>query len=159
MANSSFIWVLYSFNNSAFNPWKICRQILTAGVKVIISMDWLQDASCRGKHPDIWYPPMDSPTPSDYYTVGKLVCANCAVWKECMNFGADETWGMWGGLTPQERRGTVRPPHGSIEQFRKGCRCNECMDHAIPQPLQLSKLPQKNTPMDIKALLFDLIGR
>ena len=122
-------------------------------------MDWLQDAACRGKHPDIWYPPMDSPTPSDYYTVGKLVCANCAVWEECMNFGADETWGMWGGLTPQERRGTVRPLHGSIEQFRKGCRCSECMNHVLPQPFQLSKLPQKSTLIDIKALLFDLIGR
>lgn len=87
-----------------------------------------------------------------------MVCANCPVWKECLEFGADETWGMWGGLTPQERRGTVRLTHGSVEQFRKGCRCTDCLNHVLPQPLQLEKLPSKNTSFDVNSLLFDLIG-
>lgn len=122
-------------------------------------MDWLKQALCRGKHPDIWYPPMDSPTPNDYYAVGKLVCAGCPVWKECLDSSENETWGMWGGLTPQERRGTVRPIHGSIEQFRNGCCCAECFDHPIPATVQLEKIPLKNTTFNVKDLLFDIIGR
>jgi hypothetical protein len=34
----------------------------------------------------------------------KAICATCPVSKQCLSAGLNEAWGIWGGLTPQERR-------------------------------------------------------
>jgi hypothetical protein len=48
--------------------------------------------------------------------------------------GRKEVWGIWGGLTPQERMHFVNEkitkylaPHGSFRRYRQGCRCKECV--------------------------------
>ena len=124
-------------------------------------MEWAKDALCRGKHYDLWYPPMDASSPNEYYTVGKLACHRCPVWKECLDAANanEETWGMWGGLTPQERKGTVKLQHYTVESFRKGCRCPQCREASvrIPNRADLSQLPKQGEAFNIKALLYALI--
>lgn len=58
------------------------------------------------------------------------------MWDVCLEDGMDETWGMWGGLTPNERKAINDPnsahlqPHGTIPRFRQGCNCDACQDAA-----------------------------
>lgn len=122
-------------------------------------MEWMREALCRHKNADLWYPPLESSTPNDYYAVAKLACHRCPVWKECMQLGTSETWGMWGGLTPQERRGTVKLQCGTVESYRKGCRCPQCREAnvRIPNRADLSLLPAQGEQFDVKALLYTLI--
>lgn len=43
---------------------------------------------------------------SEHYTEAKRVCDLCPVREECLDYALDqkERYGMWGGLTPIERR-------------------------------------------------------
>jgi hypothetical protein len=72
---------------------------------------WDDYALCKGKHLDIWYPPIDALDHNRYYTVAKWVCERCPVKDVCFDEGQGEEFGCWGGQTPKERRkGVVRPP-------------------------------------------------
>lgn len=79
---------------------------------------------------------MEVTNPSQYYYVGREVCNRCPVWDVCLEKGMDEVWGMWGGLTPNERKAINDPsnphlqPHGTIPRFRQGCNCDLCQDAA-----------------------------
>lgn len=123
-------------------------------------MEWLDDALCQGIHAHIWYPPLEAPNPGNYYSVGKKVCFRCPVWRECLDYAKDgnETWGMWGGLTPQERKGTARVVHGTVEKSRLGCTCIDCKRTAwrIYSKLDLSILPRHGEDFDISELIFVL---
>lgn len=127
-------------------------------------MDWLPKASCKGLHSDIFFPPVEATNQNTYYRVGKLVCQTCPVWKECLdhsrtsNNGREETWGLWGGLTPQERRGTSRTPHGSLELFRYGCRCPKCREASVVVRKSVTPgvLPAQGDIFDIESLVFKL---
>lgn len=94
--------------------------------------DWILLAQCRRMHGDLWFPPVDHPTPQLYYDVAVTVCASCPVWRECLKSGAKETLGMWAGLTPPERSSYVNKTekhlarHGTMQRFRQGCACDEC---------------------------------
>lgn len=96
-------------------------------------MTWRDNALCKGKNIDIWYPPIEAENPEQYYAVAREVCGVCPVWKECLNDGKKEQWGMWGGLTPLERsvfkdkpKKTALRPHGTPTRYRQGCTCEEC---------------------------------
>lgn len=69
---------------------------------------WAGDALCAGYHSEMWYPPLfkeERTAPeAQYYDLGKLICEHCPIQQECAERGADEEYGMWGGLTPKERR-------------------------------------------------------
>lgn len=102
-------------------------------------MDWRDDASCKGRHIDLWYPPMDAEVPEHYYSIAREVCHRCPVWEQCLSDATKppvEVWGMWGGLTPQERTAlTSASPkpsalraHGSWLRYRQGCRCADCQE-------------------------------
>lgn len=131
---------------------------VSQGEQEIELSDWVQDSLCRHKSADIWYPPMDASNPNDYYAVGKLVCFNCPTWKECSKAGKNEVWGMWGGLTPQERKGTIKVNHGTREMYRLGCTCVSCSlaEIEIPKAVPLGKIPNMGVPFDPKSLLYDI---
>lgn len=124
-----------------------------------MTTDWMRDAVCRHKNADLWFPPMDANNPNDYFKIAKLACHRCPVWKECLQYGMLETWGMWGGLTPHERRGVVKLHHGTVECYRRGCICPECREAnvRIPNRADLSLLPDQHEQFDVKSLLFTLI--
>jgi WhiB family redox-sensing transcriptional regulator len=65
---------------------------------------WQQKGACRGVRVEIFFPPVEQ----EAYEA-KAVCARCEVREPCLEAAlvAGETFGVWGGLTPQERRSLV----------------------------------------------------
>ena len=74
-------------------------------------MDWRERALCRGFDPEIWFP-VDERPESEGVQYAKSLCALCPVRvrAECAAFalraGLDD--GIFGGLTPDERRTAKR---------------------------------------------------
>ncbi len=63
-----------------------------------MSEPWMDSAACAGHPQDWWF--MEG-----QFELGKKICRTCPVRKECRQAGDDnqETYGLWGGLTPEER--------------------------------------------------------
>lgn len=61
--------------------------------------DWYDHAACRGVG---WKPFFDA----EEVAAGRLVCVSCPVRARCLQFAIDNAVkvGIWGGLTPLERR-------------------------------------------------------
>jgi len=70
-------------------------------------MKWVEQAACRDLHVSIFFPP-DAREP-DAWNVARSICALCPVRKNCLALvidleTTDDKWGMFGGLTPYERK-------------------------------------------------------
>lgn len=132
--------------------------------------DTYRDAAlCKGKNIDLWYPPLDTEVPERYYSVAREVCHRCTVWRNCLDDGIEERWGMWGGLTPVDRRAltddtpkaSVFRPHGSWLRYRQGCRCHECVDahEQSTETINLKLIPsQREALKDLEMLKFGLLS-
>lgn len=121
-------------------------------------MEWLDKALCKGLHADFFYPPIDSKVPNQYYAVGKYVCKACPVWRDCKAYcdENEETWGLWGGLTPQERKRPHLLIHGSIEGYRMGCRCPECRSITKDHKCDLTKIPTSHQDFDLTSVVYSI---
>ena len=82
----------------------------------------MKKGACRNHDPNKWFPLIvdedgdewfDDGTiwqaygdTSQFYEEGRTICATCPVRASCLKYSFDERqfWGMWGGLTPIERR-------------------------------------------------------
>ncbi|MFI6792528.1 WhiB family transcriptional regulator [Nonomuraea sp. NPDC050383] len=64
---------------------------------------WLRGGACRSSDPELFFPLAPSAVQERR---AKAVCARCEVLSECRAYAirAGETEGIWGGLTPEERR-------------------------------------------------------
>lgn len=98
---------------------------------------WTVDAACVSHHlgPAAW----DHSTPA-----ARRVCADCPVRKNCADQALADAipTGMWGGLSPDDRRriaaghhgdlGTYdrpgQPRHGDRARYVDGCRCAPCKE-------------------------------
>ncbi len=62
---------------------------------------WRDRAVCVTADPEIFYPDKGGSV-----TEAKRVCAHCPVTAECLDYALthDEWWGVWGGMSEQERR-------------------------------------------------------
>lgn len=69
--------------------------------------DWPEEAGCRGYDTEIFFP-NDGDTSSQGYA--KAICGRCEVRQDCLDsaLNAGENWGIWGGLTPRERKALLR---------------------------------------------------
>jgi len=127
---------------------------------IIHSMDWLEDALCKGINPDFFFPPLDAQSPNHYYAIGKYVCYACPVWKECLAYceSNDEVWGLWGGFTPQDRKKPHTLRHGSIEYKRFGCTCQGCRNAPNWDDVyaDVDTLPMGGLSYDLLSLVYDL---
>lgn len=65
---------------------------------------WQQRAACRGVRVELFFPPVEQEADE-----AKAVCAQCEVREPCLEAAllAAETFGVWGGLTSQERRSLI----------------------------------------------------
>ena len=78
-------------------------------------MSWRDRALCLGEYPETWFPAHYTKDGREHpdVTAAKSVCLHCPVAAECathaLTHGED---GIWGGLTPDERRALSRrkPP-------------------------------------------------
>jgi WhiB family redox-sensing transcriptional regulator len=86
------------------------------------ALDWYDRAACRDLDPDLfdYDPDLD---PSAKADTAKAVCAGCQVRDACRTFAlqrpaAEDTTGIYGGLTPAERLTrrvpTIRPPRSLV---------------------------------------------
>lgn len=68
--------------------------------------NWREDAACRDRDPDLFFPEGTAGPALSQADQAKLVCQSCPVRKQCLDFalrkGVDH--GIWGGTTVAERR-------------------------------------------------------
>jgi WhiB family redox-sensing transcriptional regulator len=68
---------------------------------------WQLRAACRGEDTTIFYlhDGERGPSARRHEAEAKRICVQCPVLEECLSWAleAREPWGVWGGLTPQER--------------------------------------------------------
>ena len=66
--------------------------------------EWQDRAACRQLSVELFFPPAEQEAHE-----AKAMCALCEVRQTCLEFAtaAGERFGVWGGLTPQERRSLV----------------------------------------------------
>lgn len=69
-----------------------------------LDQEWQDRAACRKVPVETFFPPAEQEA-----TGAKDVCLTCSVREECLEFAiqAGERFGIWGGMTPQERRSLV----------------------------------------------------
>jgi WhiB family transcriptional regulator, redox-sensing transcriptional regulator len=68
-----------------------------------IEGEWVRDAACAQTDPEAFFPYGETSTE---VRLAKAVCNGCEVRTECLTYAleVDEQWGIWGGLTPRERK-------------------------------------------------------
>ena len=72
--------------------------------------NWRADAACAGLDPEIWFPDHVTVEGVERTAEAKQVCATCPVCTDCLEYAlaAHEPYGIWGGMTKQERRNFAR---------------------------------------------------
>jgi WhiB family redox-sensing transcriptional regulator len=70
----------------------------------VLDQRWREAAACRTVSVETFYPPAEQDGRE-----AKVVCFRCPVRETCLEFAIanGERFGVWGGLTPQERRWLV----------------------------------------------------
>ena len=77
--------------------------------------DWMERAACRGRSlTDVFFP--DRPGPSPRHALS--ICEGCVVVSECLGYSVlkGERSGVWGGMTPSQRRRVRRAVVESINE-------------------------------------------
>jgi len=74
---------------------------------------WRSAAACRSCDPDLFFPLSSSGPGIEQVAQAKQVCARCPVRRECLAFAlrTGQAYGVWGGLTEQERYPVWRQRH------------------------------------------------
>ncbi len=64
---------------------------------------WRDQALCKGFDPDVFFPDEGDTAAIAY---AKSICQGCPVIEECLTYAVEmnQTEGIWGGTTKQERR-------------------------------------------------------
>ena len=79
---------------------------------------WQWRAACRGEDTGTFFPPSEPETKHERIVReerAKSICARCPVRLECLEYSltVPELYGIWGGLTEQERRALLRDGQAS----------------------------------------------
>jgi WhiB family transcriptional regulator, redox-sensing transcriptional regulator len=85
-------------------------------------------AACRGEDPELWFSsePLDVKAAID-------ICRRCEHTDECITFAVetDTTYGIWGGLTPEQRspvrRGKAGRTYSKAERWRRRQRLDDAI--------------------------------
>lgn len=88
------------------------------------NQEWQDLAACREVPVEMFFPPAEQES-----EVAKAVCADCTVRQPCLEFalGEAERFGIWGGLTSQERR--------SLAAKRRKARLTGATSETVPSYL------------------------
>lgn len=67
--------------------------------------DWREFAACFGMDADIFFVDQFGDV-----SEAKRICARCVVRQDCLDYALanHERWGVWGGLSPRDRRSERR---------------------------------------------------
>jgi WhiB family redox-sensing transcriptional regulator len=68
--------------------------------------NWRSAGACRSADPDLFFPISSAGPAQRQIARAKLICAGCGVRQECLDFAVshDQTHGIWGGTTPEDRQ-------------------------------------------------------
>ena len=68
--------------------------------------DWRAHGACLSADPDLFFPISTKGLGDKQITQAKLICAECQVKRECLEFAMthDLSYGIWGGSTPEDRQ-------------------------------------------------------
>lgn len=69
-------------------------------------MDWRHHAACRRHDPELFFPVGDGELAAEQAERARDVCRGCPVASECLDWAlrTGQDYGVWGGMTEQERR-------------------------------------------------------
>ena len=78
--------------------------------------EWPKRAACREVDPELFFPDAETGRPSSLgersqqVRDAKLICKGCNALFQCLAYALDreEPHGIWGGMTPRERRFELR---------------------------------------------------
>lgn len=79
-----------------------------------IDTPWAAKAACAGMAGSVFFPETpDGRAGKVDYDAARQVCRHCTVREECLDFALDldVRHGMWGGMSPAERRTFARHRH------------------------------------------------
>lgn len=76
------------------------------------NMQWQDQAACKGLDTDLFFHPDGERGASrrERAAAAKAVCLSCPVLKQCRSYAlrAGEPYGVWGGMSEEERSGYLR---------------------------------------------------
>ena len=108
---------------------------------------WALNAACVGEptvtfFPEQWVSGTIPGRPDPRYAKARLICARCPVREECLAYAQSNSipHGMWGGLTPRERRSNKANLRREGERSE---RCAPALDAPDPTP---SRPPRPRCP-------------
>lgn len=81
----------------------------------------MQLAACRGMDPNVFFPPIGRPS-TLFISEARTVCARCICAKACLDYALAnrEEFGIWGGLTPEERQEITESRQASPQGMGEG---------------------------------------
>jgi WhiB family redox-sensing transcriptional regulator len=98
-------------------------QILTE----VREMSWADQALCAETWPDAFFPEKGDSTRE-----AKAVCCRCDVRTQCLAYALEHSapedvgwWGVWGGLSAQERRALLLKRGQPVPQPKPAARCRK----------------------------------
>jgi WhiB family redox-sensing transcriptional regulator len=65
---------------------------------------WKQHAACRGHDPDLWFAGWKDGAEGKQRRQAIAICATCPVRRLCLNYGATDPNGIYGGIDEKHRR-------------------------------------------------------
>jgi WhiB family redox-sensing transcriptional regulator len=74
-----------------------------------VESDWRSRGACRGHVPELFFPDNDEPLARVQAGTAKAVCRSCPVAGICLAWALStgQSFGVWGGLTQEERRAVL----------------------------------------------------
>jgi WhiB family redox-sensing transcriptional regulator len=80
--------------------------------------EWQERGKCRGEDPELFFLPSNVRMSNKDRLIAKAkaVCVECPVISECLQFAldAEEQYGVWGGLSVEERNIILRRKKATI---------------------------------------------
>lgn len=95
----------FGLRDSDPRPWPEPVQHLLAAIADAPDETWRSKAACKGMT-HLFFP---EGSKRSTYGPARQICDTCPVQAECAESGADEVHGVWGGLSPNQRRAARVP--------------------------------------------------
>lgn len=82
--------------------------------------DWRDNAACLTSDPELFFPVGNSGPAIEQTRMAKEVCARCLVQEVCLSYAlqTDQSSGIWGNTTEDERRVLKRRAHRQERERR-----------------------------------------
>ena len=83
---------------------------------------WMEHSLCRGTDSNLFFPDKGLGSAS-VYKYARKICDKCPVERQCLEYAVKNCIndGMWGGRSPNERRGFGTIDLGNVDEFELLC--------------------------------------